>query len=235
MFLPIVCLYSVKCHHTVPLLYDCLVFCILNCLLGSLFSLHLFAIWLFVIYCIVSVSLSLFCICFWAIIRIYGHFNVWICCLKGRHCMCLSIMTCFCVSKVFILSKLLVIVLVCLVAFLSFCLSWSIRYCSAVMGFAFICLLSRIIICPIFVIHTECDQSFWLWLPLSMMVLHGSMVLSLNHYRRSYWNRVITSDSIIARISLLMSFPFCFIVVITVNYWLDAPYRAVEQQSCRTG
>ena len=52
---------------------------------------------------------------------------------------------------------------------------WSLRYCLAVMGVAFICLLFLVTVCPAFCICIMYDMLLWLWSPFPSTVswVHG--------------------------------------------------------------
>ena len=124
----------------------------------------------------------------------------------------------------FVAQNVLVCLLVCLAHYYTLGIqhlsldSWSLRYCLAVIGVAFTCLLFLVINLPVLSPMIFYDQSLWLWSPLSMMVswVHSSLSPCCHHYSRSYCNIIIISECIIVLISFALSFHYCIIVVIII-------------------
>ena len=151
------------------------------------------------IICIVTV-------CLWIIVQILDCHWTWICCFHEWHCMCWSIM-------VFVWMNINVIVLSMVVPFLrkssavSFFLSlegWSLRYCSAIVGIAFMYVL------PYTQPSDHC-YSYYVGsviVTVLVFVIYGSIspwspVFSLNHYSRPYRNRIMPLQSTIDLVSLV--------------------------------
>ena len=136
--------------------------CVLNWLFTVIVNWHVVkAVFLFIINCYPI----------WAAIPPGVDLHVTLPCVTCIVLRCSSLFTsslwvcvmfcCLCFSKYFRMSSTLSTVLL---------LDWSHRYCSAIMGLAFKCLLFLVISQPIFVMHIMYDMSLWLWSPLPTTV-----------------------------------------------------------------